>query len=948
MNRIFRIVWNAALRQFVVASELVRSRRASSVGAPARPTHSMAWRRGMLFAALASVVPLSHAHTTSVGYVAPLGSSGTITFWYGTYHPLSGDAPGTYEGSFQITGDNGFSASADFSQIVGAGQIDTNRPVGLEDGVNNFYAVSNSGTELSATPGSDGPAKTWEGVTFSGLAPGTYIYSYVPAAAPTAFWSPYAPVLSNTLVVTAADLNGFPMLPGEIYTQNDPELNQAGSIVFNGGTYAPTADTSNSQLVTIRSGGGTVDTTAGDVTFTGGVDGTGGLTKTGDGTLVLDGPSSYTGGTVVDGGTLQGDSGSLQGDITNNAAVDFDQTTDGVYDGSMSGTGVLVKNGAGTLELTGSNTYSGGTVVNGGTLQGDTGSLQGDIINNAAVDFDQTTDGAYDGSMSGTGVLVKNGAGTLELTGSNTYNGGTVVNGGTLQGDTDSLQGDIVNAGTVDFDQTTDGVYDGSMSGTGVLVKNGAGTLELTGSNTYSGGTFVNDGTLQGDTGSLQGDIINNAAVDFDQTTDGAYAGSMSGTGVLVKNGAGTLELTGSNTYNGGTVVNGGTLQGDTGSLQGDIVNAGTVDFDQTTDGVYDGSMSGTGALVKDGAGTLELTGSNTYSGGTFVNDGTLQGDTGSLQGDITNNAAVDFDQTTDGAYDGSMSGTGVLVKDGAGTLELTGSNTYSGGTFVNGGTLQGDTGSLQGDIVNAGTVDFDQTTDGVYAGSMSGTGVLVKNGAGTLELTGSNTYSGGTFVNGGTLQGDTGSLQGDIVNAGTVDFDQTTDGAYAGSMSGTGVLVKNGAGTLELTGKNTYSGGTVRQRRHAAGRYRQPAGRHRQRRHGGFRPDHRRRLRRQHERHRRAGEGRRRHAGADRKQHLQRRHVRQRRHAAGRYGQPAGRHRQRRHGGFRPDHRRRLCRQHERHRRAGEGRRRHAGADRHQHLCRWHHRQRWLAAGQP
>ncbi len=81
------------------------------------------------------------------------------------------------------------------------------------------------------------------------------------------------------------------------------------------------------------------------------------------------------------------------------------------------------------------------------------------------------------------------------------------------------------------------------MSGTGLLTKSGAGTLTLTGVNNYVGGTTVTAGTLQGDTTSLQGNIVNNAAVVFDQAVAGTYAGAMSGTGSLTKNNAGTADF---------------------------------------------------------------------------------------------------------------------------------------------------------------------------------------------------------------------------------------------------------------------------------------------------------------------------------------------------------------------------------------------------------------------
>jgi autotransporter-associated beta strand protein len=101
--------------------------------------------------------------------------------------------------------------------------------------------------------------------------------------------------------------------------------------------------------------------------------------------------------------------------------------------------------------------------------------------------------------------------------------------------------------------------FKGTLSNGG-LTKAGAGLLVLSGTNVYAGGTTVNAGTLQGTTDSLPGNIANNAALVFDQTADGTYAGVLSGNGTVTKNGAGTLTLSGANLHAGLTIINEGLL----------------------------------------------------------------------------------------------------------------------------------------------------------------------------------------------------------------------------------------------------------------------------------------------------------------------------------------------------------------------------------------------------
>ncbi|MDX1724562.1 MAG: autotransporter-associated beta strand repeat-containing protein, partial [Pseudomonas sp.] len=550
-----------------------------------------------------------------------------------------------------------------------------------------------------------------------------------------------------------------------------------------------------------------------DGSFAGAVFGSGALLKLGSGTLTLSGLNTYAGGTTISAGTLQGDSTSLQGNILNNATLAFDQATDGTFNGAVSGSGALRKLGSGTLTLSGLNTYAGGTTISAGTLQGDSTSLQGNILNNATLAFDQATDGTFNGAVSGSGALRKLGSGTLTLSALNTYTGGTTISAGTLQGDSTSLQGNILNNATLAFDQATGGTFNGAVSGTGELRKLGNGTLTLSGLNTYAGGTTIGTGTLQGDSTSLQGSILNNATLAFDQATDGTFNGAVSGSGALRKLGSGTLTLSGSKTYTGGTTISAGTLQGDSTSLQGNILNNATLAFDQATDGTFNGAVSGSGALRKLGSGTLTLSGSKTYTGGTTIGTGTLQGDSTSLQGDIVNNATLAFDQATDGTFNGAVSGSGALRKLGSGTLTLSGLNTYTGGTTIGTGTLQGNTISLQGDIVNNATLAFDQTTDGTFAGAVSGTGELRKLGNGTLTLDATNTYSGGTTISSGALSigdgGTQGSVIGNIVNNASLLFNRADAVTYSGIISGIGDLTQTGPSPLILTGNNTYSGGT-------------------------------------------------------------------------------------------------------------------------------------------
>jgi len=351
--------------------------------------------------------------------------------------------------------------------------------------------------------------------------------------------------------------------------------------------------------------------------------------------------------------------------------------------------------------------------------------------------------------------------------------------------------------------------YDYIISDAAKVTKTGTGILILSGNNTYTGGTLISAGTLQGTTSSLQGAIENNATLNFAQVSDGIFSNVISGTGQLIKSGAGNLTLTGNNTYTGTTTVSNGTLTVTSDTIKSDIINNSVVTFDQSSNGTYSDDISGSGSVIKANSGTLILTGDNSYSGGTSVNAGTLQGSTESLQGNISNNASIAFDQTSDGTFSGVISGTGDVTKLGAGVITFTGNNTYTGSLIVAAGSIQGTTDTLARDITNNANVIFNQTTNGDYADIISGTGSVTKQGTGSVNFTGINTYTGDTQINAGTLYIN-GSNTASTVNINTSGILGGSGNVGAVNVSGGTISPGNSIGTLTVNGNLDFSGAGI------------------------------------------------------------------------------------------------------------------------------------------
>ena len=580
----------------------------------------------------------------------------------------------------------------------------------------------------------------------------------------------------------------------------------SGGLTIDGGTLQWGASFDSARAITLSNGGGVFDTNGFNNTLSGEISGTGALTKSGGGILTLSGAGTYTGATTVNSGTLalSGSLASSQITINSGGVMQY-------LGSSTAGSATITNNTGGLVLFRGSSTAGTATINSDSTLQFTESSSAGSATITSSKDLN-----FYDTSSAGSATITNNAGGALFFGGSATADAATIT----------------TNSGGYTFITGT------ASGGSARFILNGTGQLDIS----YLNSSATSVGSIEGDgyvhigfanlaVGGNNLDTTFSGVIDNNGRDGGAGGG-------LTKEGTGTLTLSGANTYRGGTTINAGAITvgnasalgtgdvtmaaGTTLGFAGDytlannfglsgdptfFVDTGNTD---TLSGVISDSGGTPGVLEKTGGGTLILSGANTYSGGTNLSAGTLQGDTTSLQGDITDNAALVFDQAGTGTFAGIISGSGSLTKSGTGTLILSGANTYSGGTTISAGTLQGDTTSLQGDIIDNAALVFDQASDGTFAGIISGSGALAKSGSGTLILSGANTYTGGTTISAGTLQGDTTSLQGDITDNAALVFDQSSDGSFGDVISGTGTLTKAGNGNLTLSGTNTYTGATT------------------------------------------------------------------------------------------------------------------------------------------
>ncbi|WZO99892.1 Ig-like domain repeat protein [Isosphaeraceae bacterium EP7] len=499
----------------------------------------------------------------------------------------------------------------------------------------------------------------------------------------------------------------------------------------------------------------------------------------------------------------------------------FDVATGGrmVLGGVLFGSGILVKDGGGTLQLDGTNSYLGGTTVNAGTLAITKSEALGS--GTATIGDGSMTSGHLEINLTGPSIVSNTFvfntpvvAGLKINSGTTTFNGGTTLN--------EDLVVDIASGASLQFA--------GPISDVGLirsLTKDGTGTLIYSGANTYTGTTFVNQGLLQLNSGTASilgslaiGGLGTTATVQElqgNQIANGSAVSLSNPNATLNLNGfsdtIGSLALIGSTVTTGAgilTIASGGCIttvaSSVTATLSGHLAFGGPNNLlsvaQGTTPSGIDLAISAVVSsgmnIIKDGAGTMALSGANTYSGGTNINAGVLA---------ISHNSGA---------------GSGVVNILGTGTLQLSGGVTASNSINVDSSTTairnSAGTNTLSG-MFNLGidaTIDTAQSSRLVIASTVNDSGNafgLTKTGAGTLVLNGANTYDGTTTILSGTIVAKNelalGSTAGGtiVADGATLLFqiggDTVAEPITLGSNGGSATLASD-TGNLVLTGNIT------------------------------------------------------------------------------------------------------------------------------------------------
>ena len=532
------------------------------------------------------------------------------------------------------------------------------------------------------------------------------------------------------------------------------------------------------------------------------------------GKVILEGTNIYTGTTKIgSGSTLQVGNGGTTGMLgSGNVEVDgslvFNCSGVTFVFGSLTGSGSLTQSGTGTVVLGRNNTaYSGAIAVNsGGTLQVGAGGTSGDlgastVTDNASLTFNRTDTVTVGNVISGTGMITQAGTGTTSLTGSSAmttsvqagtlqfagsanYTGTATISGGTLQlAGASTLGGGaystaITDNGTLRYSSTANQTISGVISGSGGLTKDTtAGTLTLTGANTYAGQTVVNAGTL---------------ALNF--SASGAPTANILSSASTLSLGNATFVITGASAATNtqafaGTTVTGTAITGtgsnltlvSTGLLD---VNLGALTAGAGTEVNFNGATGAT-------AGARFLT--STGSAGALLGNGFLYDGTDWASKDATNTYVVAYTGYTNVATNG-----GVIANTPAANVRIT---EGGAGTDTLGAATTTVNSLLMGAGTTAATVSMAGRTLVVNGGANATGAIAVASGAKSLTL--------GASANDGFLTAGTSGASGLLLISNNAASTLAVNSAITNNAGGGAVSVGvTGPGTTTLAGANTYTGG--------------------------------------------------------------------------------------------------------------------------------------------
>ena len=522
------------------------------------------------------------------------------------------------------------------------------------------------------------------------------------------------------------------------------------------------------------------------------------------------------------------------GNITNNANLSINSTNSSTLGNVISGTGALTKSGTGVLTLSGANTYTGLTTVSGGTLAyGVNNALNtGNVtVNGGTLDLSTFSDtvgtvtltsgningtsgvlsstgtfemqsGSVSAILGGTSALNKTGAGTVTLSGANTYTGTTTVSAGTL-----TLSGNrTVN---------TTGGY--TVGGTGTQTLNiQAGNYGIGGDfivgNTTGGTSTVNHsaGTISigGANGLMMAQNTGQATAIYNLS-----GGSLTSAHITMAHGSGASAASpNSSTIN----VSGGTLAATSTLRIGNYLAGTSGSFNTVNTFNQTGGTTIVNALGLGGNGSRHATSSTgpiianlNLTGGTFTatNIASISAG-GAANASDANKSFINIGgnaQVTLGTF-------GSIVKGQNATATITFDSGAGGflapvaasATYMPTGTFTSAFLTANGANFNVGT-GKDITIGQALENASGAAGTLTKSGVGLLTLSGNNTYTGATTISAGTLEIGAGgrlgagSYAGNISNNGTLIYSGTNAQTLSGIISGNGALTQNNTSTLTL-----------------------------------------------------------------------------------------------------------------------------------------------------